>query len=240
MTELVVTMLAAAGLGLLGAGHCFGMCGGVVAALSFAVPKENSMPLWRLHLGYNLGRVTSYGLIGGAAAALSGQLPALGLPVARTLAGLLLIAMGLHMAGWWRGILWLERGGRHVWRWLKPVGDRFMPLRSFPRAFGIGLIWGWLPCGLVYAALGYAAVQGNFSKGALVMLAFGLGTMPALLAGGFLANTLKALFLNRQVRHVLAAGYLIFGAWVLVAAWYHGSHSHTSDAADPAHHHHHH
>lgn len=242
MPEFWLSLAAAFGLGLAGAGHCLGMCGGVVSALSFAVPEQARSRHWRLNLAYNLGRVTSYGMIGVAAGALSGLLPSTdGLPWARTLAGLLLIAMGLHMAALWRGILWLERGGRYLWRWIKPIGDRFMPLDSVPKALVIGAVWGWLPCGLVYAALGYALAQHSIIAGAGVMIAFGLGTLPALVLGGLVATRLKAVLQRRWVQVGLALFYVVFGLWTLVGAWHHViSHDHPMSADEQSEHHHHH
>ena len=246
MNELLLNLVAALGLGLLGSGHCLGMCGGVVAALSFAVPAEARAARWKLNLGYNLGRIASYTLMGGITAALASQLPASGLPLARTLAGLLLIAMGLYLANWWRGLLWLERGGQWLWRRLKPLGDRCLPLDSFPKALGAGMVWGWLPCGLVYAALGYAMAQSDPAGGALIMLAFGLGTLPALWVGGVLAGRIKSALAVRQVRLVLALAYMIFGIWILLGAWQHqifhsdhSRHEHVEESA-PTHRDHHH
>lgn len=241
MTEFWLSVSAAFGLGLAGAGHCLGMCGGVVAALSFAVPEQARTRQWRLHLGYNLGRIASYGVIGLAVGILSELLPSGGLPWARTLAGLLLIAMGLHMAALWRGILWLERGGRYVWRWIKPLGDRFMPLDSVPKALAVGAVWGWLPCGLVYAALGYALAQQNVIAGAGIMLAFGLGTLPALLLGGLAAARLKAILMRRWVQVGLALFYVAFGIWTLAGAWYHVvGHDHPASVNEQSEHYHHH
>lgn len=243
MTELIPTLLAALVLGLMGAGHCLGMCGGIVAALTFAIPEHTRAAQWRLNLGYNLGRVASYSVIGVIAGALASQVPSTGFPWGRTLAGLLLIAMGLHIAGVWRGILWLERGGRYLWHWIKPVGDRFMPLDSFPKALVIGAVWGWLPCGLVYAALGYAVAQQSAVAGGLVMLAFGLGTLPALILGGVAAAKIKPFFNKGQVRAGLACAYILFGAWMVTSAWYHllahGDHSSAAEQTEHQHHHHH-
>jgi sulfite exporter TauE/SafE len=221
MSDIWLSVLAAFGLGLAGAGHCLGMCGGVVAALSFAVPADAREARWKLNAGYNLGRIASYSLMGGLVAALAGQLPTAGLPLARTLAGLLLIAMGLYLANWWRGLLWLERGGQWLWRRLKPLGDRFLPLDSPAKAVAVGLVWGWLPCGLVYATLGYALAQADVWRGALVMAAFGLGTLPALLVGGLLASRIKTLLAGRRMRVLFAVAYLVFGVWTLSGAWYH-------------------
>lgn len=256
ISEFWFSLIAAYGLGLAGAGHCLGMCGGVVAALSFAVPADARAARWKLNAGYNLGRILSYSLMGGLAAAFASRLPTGGLPLARTLAGLLLIAMGLYLANWWRGLLWLERGGHWLWRRLKPLGDRCLPLDSFAKAVGVGAVWGWLPCGLVYAALGYALAQPNGVSGALVMAAFGIGTLPALLIGAMLADRVKRLLASRRVRTLFAAAYLAFGLWTLIGAWHHliahGNHDahmpssgspdhaqHEDLPVDPPHQHHH-
>lgn len=232
MSELFATLAAAWLLGLLGAGHCFAMCGGIVAALSFSAPASASQG--RLNLGYNAGRMLSYGLLGGAAAGLVGVLPPGAWPWARTLAGVLLIATGLYLANWWRGLLWLERGGHWVWRRVKLLGDRFLPIDSARKALAVGLVWGWLPCGLVYAALMYAATQMDVIKGAAVMLAFGAGTLPALLIGGALAAVLKKALARPGVRLVLALAYMAFGVWTLGSAWWHAPHH---SAGHEQHHH---
>jgi len=234
MADLLPSLTAAALLGLLGAGHCFAMCGGIVAALSFATPAN--APRWRLNLAYSTGRILSYGVFGGLAAALVTLLPATGWPLARTLAGLLLIAMGLYLADWWRGLLWLERGGSALWKVLKPLGDRFLPLDSPAKALVVGMVWGWLPCGLVYAALGYAAVQSDPVSGASVMLAFGVGTLPALLASGAFAAVLKTWLSRPRIRLLMALAYILFGLWTLAGAW---SHVLFHEPQDQHHHHHH-
>jgi uncharacterized protein len=233
MPEFFATLTAAGLLGLLGAGHCFAMCGGIVAALSFTVPENTSR--WRLNLGYNAGRILSYGLFGGLAAGMTSVLSPGVWPWARTLAGVLLIAMGLYLANWWRGLLWLERGGHWIWRRLKPWGDQFLPIDSARKALAVGLVWGWLPCGLVYAALMYAAVQADAIKGAAVMLVFGAGTLPALLAGGALATALKKGLGWPGVRLVLALAYVVFGIWTLASAWSHALHQ---GSGQVQHHHH--
>ena len=236
MPEALATLSAAWLLGLVGAGHCFAMCGGIVAALSFAGGAGPAR--WSLTLGYNAGRIAGYALLGGLVAAVAAALPSTGWPVARTVAGTLLIAMGLYVAGWWRGLLWLERGGEVVWRYLKPLGDRFLPLDSPPKAVVVGMIWGWLPCGLVYAALGYAAVQGQTLAGAAVMVAFGLGTLPALLLGGALAVRLRSALTKPRVRLALALSYLLFGGWTIAGAWFHQLQGSTGDSNVPHYHHH--
>ena len=216
MTELVAPLLSALILGLLGGGHCLGMCGGLMGALTLAIPPEQRARRLRLLLAYNLGRILSYaaaGLLIGLAGWAVASSPAAML--LRVLAGLLLIAMGLYLAGWWSGLTRIEAVGRHLWRHLQPLASRLMPVSSLPRALLLGAVWGWLPCGLVYSTLLWASSQGSPGESALLMLAFGLGTWPVLLATGMAAERLTALLRRRGVR--VAGGLLVilFGIWTL-------------------------
>ncbi|SIQ44952.1 sulfite exporter TauE/SafE family protein [Aquipseudomonas alcaligenes] len=216
MPELVAPLLSALILGLLGGGHCLGMCGGLMGALTLAIPPEQRARRLRLLLAYNLGRILSYAtaglLIGLAGWAVASSPAAMAL---RVLAGLLLIAMGLYLAGWWSGLTRIEALGRHLWRHLQPLASRLMPVSSLPRALLLGAVWGWLPCGLVYSTLLWASSQGSPGESALLMLAFGLGTWPVLLATGMAAERLTALLRRRGVR--VAGGLLVilFGIWTL-------------------------
>ncbi|MDH1053469.1 sulfite exporter TauE/SafE family protein [Aquipseudomonas alcaligenes] len=216
MSELVAPLLSALILGLLGGGHCLGMCGGLMGALTLAIPPEQRARRLRLLLAYNLGRILSYaaaGLLIGLAGWAVASSPAATL--LRVLAGLLLIAMGLYLAGWWSGLTRIEAVGRHLWRHLQPVASRLMPVSSLQRALLLGAVWGWLPCGLVYSTLLWASSQGSPGESALLMLAFGLGTWPVLLATGMAAERLTALLRRRGVR--VAGGLLVilFGIWTL-------------------------
>ncbi|MDH0141452.1 sulfite exporter TauE/SafE family protein [Aquipseudomonas alcaligenes] len=216
MPELVAPLLSALILGLLGGGHCLGMCGGLMGALTLAIPPDQRARRLRLLLAYNLGRILSYaaaGLLIGLAGWAVASSPAAML--LRVLAGLLLIAMGLYLAGWWSGLTRIEAVGRHLWRHLQPVASRLMPVSSLPRALLLGAVWGWLPCGLVYSTLLWASSQGSPGESALLMLAFGLGTWPVLLATGMAAERLTALLRRRGVR--VAGGLLVilFGIWTL-------------------------
>jgi len=214
--ELAPLLVSALILGLLGGGHCLGMCGGLMGALTLAIPPEQRARRFRLLLAYNLGRILSYAtaglLIGLAGWAVASSPAAM---VLRVIAALLLIAMGLYLAGWWSGLTRIEAVGRHLWRHLQPIASRLMPVSSLPRALLLGAIWGWLPCGLVYSTLLWASSQGSPADSALLMLAFGLGTWPVLLATGMAAERLTALLRRRGVR--MAGGLLVilFGLWTL-------------------------
>ncbi|MCV4264475.1 sulfite exporter TauE/SafE family protein [Pseudomonas capsici] len=216
MPELAPLLLSALILGLLGGGHCLGMCGGLMGALTLAIPKEQRSRRFRLLLAYNLGRIFSYAcaglLLGLAGWAVANSPLAMAM---RVIAALLLIAMGLYLAGWWSGLTRIERLGLGLWRHLQPVATRLLPISNLPRAMLLGALWGWLPCGLVYSTLLWAASQGNAMDSALLMLAFGLGTWPVLLATGLAAERTTALLRKRGMR--MAGGLLVilFGLWTL-------------------------
>lgn len=195
-------------IGLLGGTHCIGMCGGIVGALSMGGASRVS-----LHLAYNLGRIASYagagaivGAIGGTGLALAGQLPVrIGFFIA---ANLMLVALGLYLMGATRVLAFTERLGQVLWWRLQPLSRRFLPARTAAQALPLGLVWGWLPCGLVYSALVTALTSGSAIRGAGLMLAFGFGTLPNLLLAGLLAGRLNA-FVTKPVVRVLAGTLIL-------------------------------
>jgi len=216
--------LAAAFLvGLLGGVHCVGMCGGIVGALSLGARRAGSsgpLALLPLQLAYNLGRISSYtlagALLGTLGAAFSQLLPLhLAQRVLYAVAAAVMILLGLYLGGWWFGLGRVERAGGVLWRRLEPLGRRFLPVRRIPHAFGLGLIWGWLPCGLVYRVLIWAASSGSPQQGALLLLAFGLGTLPNLLAMSLAAGFLAHWSRYPWVRRLAGALVLGFGIFAL-------------------------
>jgi len=214
--ELLPLLGSALVLGLLGGGHCLGMCGGLMGALTLAIPPEQRGRRLRLLMAYNLGRILSYAcaglLLGLAGWALASSPAAMAL---RVMAALLLIAMGLYLAGWWSGLTRIEALGRGLWRHIQPAASRLMPVSSVPRALLLGALWGWLPCGLVYSTLLWAASQGNAGYSAALMLAFGLGTWPILLATGLAAERVNAVLRRRSVRMAGGVLVMLFGIWTL-------------------------
>lgn len=216
MLELAPLLVSALILGLLGGGHCLGMCGGLMSALTLAIPAEQRARRLRLLLAYNLGRVLSYAaaglLLGLAGWAVAGSPAANAM---RVIAALLLIAMGLYLAGWWSGLTRIEALGRGLWRHIQPLTRRFMPVTSVPRALVLGSLWGWLPCGLVYSTLLWASSQGNALDSALLMLAFGIGTWPVLLATGLAAERITALLRRRGIRVAGGVLVMLFGIWTM-------------------------
>ena len=216
MLEFAPLLVSAFILGVLGGGHCLGMCGGLMGALTFAIPKEQRSRRFKLLLAYNLGRILSYAtaglLLGLAGWAVTNSPAAL---LMRVMAGVLLIMMGMYLAGWWSGLTRIESLGRGLWRHIQPLASRLLPVSSLPRAMLLGALWGWLPCGLVYSTLIWSASQGSALTSGLLMLAFGLGTWPVLLATGLAAERMTAVLRKRSVR--MAGGLLVmlFGLWTL-------------------------
>ncbi|MCP5159739.1 MAG: sulfite exporter TauE/SafE family protein [Gammaproteobacteria bacterium] len=208
-------------IGFTGGVHCFGMCGGIVGALTLGLPSAPGHPwLARLPylLAYNLGRILSYVVAGtltggiGAWAAhlLSIHHAQLGLQI---LAGLFMILLGLYLAGWWSVLSQLEQAGGILWRRVEPLGRRLLPVRTAFQALGIGLIWGWLPCGLVYSVLIWAVGAGGALEGGLLLLSFGLGTLPALLAMGTAAAALAGFVRRPAVRRLAGMLVILFGIY---------------------------
>lgn len=218
------TLLAAFMLGMLGSAHCLGMCGGIMAAFALRKPDAGQSAL-TMALTYNFGRVISYTIFGILAAALAGLMPASQWPVARTLAGLMLGAMGLYLGGWWYGLRYFEGIGSKLWARVKPLAKGLTPGASLPQTLALGIVWGWLPCGLVYSALVYAAVQDSVLRGGMIMLAFGMGTLPAVVAGGWVMTSVRGPLTRRPWRWLLALAYIAFGLWTVGMAWRHALHT---------------
>lgn len=198
--DLSPVLAAAFGAGLLGSAHCLGMCGGISGLFAVGATVTSMKTQLPLAIAYNVGRVLSYAFLGVAVAALGGaavgMVPSLAGPV-RLASGLLIIVIGLQVAFNWRLLAPVEKVGAAIWNRLAPNAKGLIPATNIASAVGLGLIWGWLPCGLVYGALLLAATTADPVGGGLVMVAFGLGTMPAMIATGLSASKLSA-FMSRN------------------------------------------
>ncbi|MCP4391307.1 MAG: sulfite exporter TauE/SafE family protein [Gammaproteobacteria bacterium] len=209
---------AAIVVGLLGSSHCIGMCGGIVAALNMGVRDEiSSRPksLFVYHLAYNCGRIVSYLLVGLLAGSLGAGLIQLGVSPAagKLLAAAFMIALGLYLANWWRGLAQLEKLGFKLWRHIQPLGQRLFPIQNPLQALLLGLLWGWLPCGLVYTVVAWSLTSGNALEGAKLMLGFGIGTLPALLIAGNALNYFRNWVKSPLLRTSAGIMVIVFGLY---------------------------
>jgi len=224
--EIEVSYIAAFLVGLLGGVHCVGMCGGIVGALCLGLNQDSlqaqnktrsSLPYL---LSYNAGRVISYTLAG----ILMGGIGWLGSHLfdiyalqksLEMIAAIFMLALGLYIAGWWKVLARIEKlGGNVIWKRLEPLGRRFMPVKTYRHAFSLGLVWGWLPCGLVYSVIIWTISTQSPLEGGLLMLSFGLGTLPNLLLMGVFAASLNQFIQQAWVRQV--AGLMIMSFSVIM------------------------
>ncbi len=236
MTELAAQTLTAFTIGLLGSGHCLAMCGGIMGALSMrAVAATEATPTGRAAviasssrgallsqlMLYSAGRLLSYAMLGVALGLIGAVLVSVMEParlVLRGLAGGLLIAMGLYLAGLWHGILVLERFGQRLWRRL---GSGFQQSRG--GALALGMSWGLLPCGLVYGTLAWAGSAADPLRAGWLMLAFGAGTLPAVLGGSWFGTALLTALRRPGFRITTGIIVVLFGIWTLLGG-VHGQH----------------
>lgn len=214
-------LLSALLLGLMGSVHCLGMCGGIAAALGQALPEDGAGKGLGRSLLYSVGRISSYA-IAGALVGVAGEALARWTGAAvlfRMAAGGLILLFGLHLGGWWNGLAAVERLGLITWSRLAPIARKIgRPDRAW-KVFVTGMLWGWLPCGLVYAALLGAAATGSSGSGASFMACFGLGTLPALVAASGAGAQLQRLLAQRSARRSAGALMLVFGVWSMAGPW---------------------
>ncbi len=247
MTVELLPLFAAFLIGVFGSGHCLAMCGGIVGALSLPHVERPARADLLFPLSYHGGRLTSYatagalaGLLGAAATPLLD--PAMAARVASLVSGVFLILLGLYLAGLTTVLGFLERAGGLLWRRLEPFGRRYLPIRRAGHAYAAGLIWGWLPCGMVYAALGLSLSSGDALSGAARMLAFGLGTVPALLLVGTASRRLAGIPASSHWRRAAGVLIVLFGLVMLWQPswlpWHHAGGHESVTHSEPGLHHH--
>jgi sulfite exporter TauE/SafE len=218
--------------GIAGSTHCVAMCGGLAGALGMRarVVQSTAAQTFVRALLMQLGRIGSYSVAGALVGALAGAGSMFAAEInflyvaqaLRLFAGLVLLAIAVRIAFAWNAFAWIERAGARFWSRLAPMTKRLgTDSRNRPRIVDsllLGAIWGWLPCGLVYSMLLFAAANGDAARGAAIMIAFGFGTLPAMLVGTLLAAQLTTVLKQRSTKWVAAALLAAFGVWTLVAA----------------------
>ncbi len=220
------TIIGAFLAGLLGSLHCVGMCGGVVSALSFGV-DEQATKTTRLSilLSYNAGRIISYviagALLGGLSAFLVSQSSFDGFrQLLKIISALFLIALGLYLSDWWTALTKVEKLGMHLWKHISPIANKLIPVQTPHHAFILGLFWGWLPCGLVYSLLVGALSSSSAYQGGLIMLSFGLGTLPSMLLVGVFATQFNHWVKKLIIRRFAGSIITLFGVFLLYQVFY--------------------
>jgi sulfite exporter TauE/SafE len=218
-TSYLVALL----MGLFSALHCLGMCGSIIGSLTLSLRREireSKRLLVPFVFSYNAGRIASYSL-GGLLAGLAEHVLSLpfgeghGHRVLQIVSALIMLGAGLHIAGWFPRFAYIEKMGAVVWHKIEPYGRRLIPVETLPKAFVFGMIWGWLPCGLVYTALALAATTGDVVRSTFTMFAFGLGTMPAVMGVGIMTSLMVRLSNMKKFRQ--AAGITLIALALLAA-----------------------
>jgi len=205
-------------IGALSTLHCLGMCSGIVGALTFSLPpaiQKDRKKIMPYLLSYNLGRILSYTVIGAILGGLSGYLtklsPEIGHFILETCAATALLLMGLYLAGWFPKYIVIEKIGKPVWQIVEPYGRRLLPVKSLKHALAFGIVWGWLPCGLVYSTLIWSASSGSASQSAFMMMSFGLGTLPTVFFAGMLSASIARLARIPELKQGMGSILIIIG-----------------------------
>lgn len=214
-------------LGVFSTLHCWGMCGGIVTALSVAVPgniRKNRRQFGSIVLAYNSGRILTYTVLGLIAGFLGANIAnslfiESGQRFLQGIAGVVLVGIGLNMSGYLPWAKNIESFGYRVWGYIRPVGRMLLPLDNIFRALAMGMVWGLLPCALVYSVLLISITSANYLDGGLIMLVFGLGTLPGMLVAGYFGGQISRSGHAQTVRYVAAACVIALGIYMLFIAF---------------------
>ena len=218
--------LVAFAMGLATSLHCVGMCGSIIGTLTLSLsPKvrNNKSLLIPFVFNYNFGRITSYTLAGAIAGVVESFIPAPmtevnGYRILQLLSAFIMAGAGFYIAGWLPHFAYIEKTGAHFWKLIEPFGRRLIPVKDPIQAFLFGLVWGWLPCGLVYTALALALTTGDIAKSAITMFSFGLGTLPAVMGVGIMTSVLTRLSRMQRFKQVVGL-FMIVLALLAAMPW---------------------
>lgn len=226
-TTLDLNLLTAFSIGFFGSLHCIGMCGGISGALATAMtpPSTHTSKLSSLlrklsfQLFYSTGRLGSYAIAGAIAGSIGATVSQMsdvhGLSILRILSGVMMILLGFYISGWWMALAKLERAGSILWKRIRPLTKPLMPVNNLWKAGALGALWGWLPCGLVYSGLTWSMASGSPAESALLMLFFGLGTVPAMVSVGFFSGALADFARSRATRSFAGVLMILYGCWTI-------------------------
>ena len=240
---MLVTIIIAFNLGLFSTLHCVGMCGGILTAMIMALPQDvqkNNLKIFYRSLAYNFGRICSYTIAGLISGLLGEQIVGLSQDlnahlILQSIAALVLTGLALNILGLLPFRKFTESMGMKVWKYIQPLSKHLYPINSFKHAFLFGMLWGWLPCGLVYSALLLSLSAGAPFEGMMTMLFFGLGTLPGMITTGYFADYINRVKTNSQLRLITAITMILIAVSLPASTIYFSKHHAHSSAA--IHHH---
>jgi len=212
ITQLISSpILIAFVIGLFSSLHCVSMCGSIIGTLSFSLKPEirsNKAKMATFIFSYNLGRIFSY-MLAGLIIGLIESIVTMplgeqhGHQILKIISALIITGAGFYIAGWFPTFAYIEKTGSRFWKTIEPYGRKLIPVATLNQAFLFGMVWGWIPCGLVYTALALAATSGDIVTSALSMLAFGLGTLPAVVGTGLVSSFISRISSLRTTKQVV-------------------------------------
>jgi uncharacterized protein len=243
---MLVTLIIAFNLGLFSTLHCVGMCGGIITTLMLALPQteqKSKLNIISRSLCYNLGRILSYSIAGLLCGFLGAQIAGYSQYlnahlILQCIAALVLIGLALNILGFFPFKKITETFGMKLWKYIQPLGQRMYPIDSFGKALLFGMVWGWLPCGLVYSALILSLSTGTSFEGMTTMFFFGLGTLPGMLTAGYFADYLNRIKNNNQLKVITAILMILIAISLPLSTLYFAKH-HNHSGPDMSSHQHH-
>ena len=214
-------LLSAFFIGLLGSGHCIGMCGGISGLLTSAIKDQSKAHKLILLLSYNSGRIFIYSFIGfmvSYTGSIAQKQLGLSLAYLQIISAIFIIFLGLYISQCYTGLKHIETLGKGIWSYLSPLSKYLIPVRSPFHALLLGALWGWLPCGLVYSTLTWALATADPFRGATIMLAFGLGTLPALMSVSLGISAFTQIAKRRGFKSFTGALLISYGFYTILIA----------------------
>lgn len=198
-------------IGLFSSLHCVTMCGSIIGTLSYSLKPEirqDKAKMISFIFSYNLGRILSYMLagfiIGSIESVLTLPLGAEhGHKLLQVISAFIITGAGFYIAGWFPSFAYIEKTGSFFWKTIEPYGRKLIPVSSLQQAILFGMVWGWIPCGLVYTAVALAATSGDITISTLTMLSFGLGTLPAVMGSGIVSSFITRLTSLQKTKQVV-------------------------------------
>jgi len=244
---MFVTFIIAFNLGLFSTMHCVGMCGGILTALMLGrsndATQKTKLNIFHRSVAYNLGRISSYTIAGLIVGFLGSQFVESSQNnnahlILQCIAALVLFGLAMNILGYAPINKFTESIGMKLWMRIQPLGKYLYPIDTLWRALLFGMLWGWLPCGLVYSALLLSLSAGTVIDGMFTMLFFGLGTLPGMLTTGYFSDYLNRLKKNVKFRWVTAILMILIAISLPVSTLYFSNHHNHTDSAGTSHHHH--